>query len=260
MKQSPEPFWEEQELLGAIDRRRLPWHIAVIMDGNGRWAQRRGLPRTFGHQAGVEALMDIVSLCSELKIKVLTVYGFSTENWKRPPDEINNIMSLIVRYLNSQINELCRKGVRVKHLGEPGGLPEEVRKTLSEAEEKSRDNGGLIFNVAINYGGRQELIHAVCAIASLVAGGSLEVGRINDRTVADHLYTAKQPDPDLLIRTSGVSRISNFLLWQAAYSEIYIADELWPDFRRLSLLRALADYQQRERRYGGLKLKDKEGV
>lgn len=244
----------EKELLEIIDRQNLPGHIAIIMDGNGRWAQKRGLPRSLGHQAGVEALKDTIKLCCDLKIKVLTVYGFSTENWKRPPEEINSIMNLVVDYLNNEIKELCRKGVRVNPIGGLGGLPEKVRETLSMAVRQSRDNSGLIFNVALNYGGRQELTDAVCAIASSVAAGRIKVGQINTSTVADHLYTAGLPDPDLIIRTSGVSRISNFLLWQSAYSEIYITDVLWPDFKQRHLLRALAVYQQRERRYGGLKL------
>jgi len=252
--ESPYVHLNEKELLEIIDRQNLPGHIAIIMDGNGRWAQKRGLPRSLGHQAGVEALKDTIKLCCDLKIKVLTVYGFSTENWKRPPEEINSIMNLVVDYLNNEIKELCRKGVRVNPIGGLGGLPEKVRETLSMAVRQSRDNSGLIFNVALNYGGRQELTDAVCAIASSVAAGRIKVGQINTSTVADHLYTAGLPDPDLIIRTSGVSRISNFLLWQSAYSEIYITDVLWPDFKQRHLLRALAVYQQRERRYGGLKL------
>lgn len=252
--ESPYVHLSEKELLEIIDSQNLPGHIAIIMDGNGRWAQKRGLPRTMGHQAGVESLKDIIKLCCDLRIKVLTVYGFSTENWKRPPIEVNSIMNLVVDYLNNEIKELCQKGVRVNPIGGLGGLPKKVRETLSMAVSQSRDNSGLIFNVALNYGGRQELTDAVCAIASSVAAGRIKVGQISTSTVADHLYTAGQPDPDLIIRSSGVSRISNFLLWQAAYSEICITDVLWPDFKRRHLLRALADYQQRERRYGGLKL------
>lgn len=252
--ESPYEYLNEKELLEIIDSQNLPGHIAIIMDGNGRWAQKKGLPRFMGHQAGAESLKEIILLCCDLKIKVLTVYGFSTENWKRPKEEVNSIMNLIVDYLNNEIKELCRKGVRVNHIGGLGGLPEKVGETLSMAGRLSRDNSGLVFNVALNYGGRQELTDAVCAIASSVAAGRLKAGQINAGTVSDHLYTAGQPDPDLIIRTSGVSRISNFLLWQSAYSEICITEVLWPDFKRRHLLQALADYQQRERRYGGLKL------
>lgn len=244
---------QEQDLLKIIDRQKLPRHIAIIMDGNGRWAQKRGLPRSFGHRAGVESLKEIVNICCELKIEVLTVYGFSTENWNRPRVEVENLMNLLVEFLNVEIEELCKKGVRVNPIGIWEELPQLARETLAMAAQRSRDNCGLILNLALNYGGRLEITEAVRAIVSAVEEGRLKASRIDLQTVADHLYTAGQPDPDLLIRTSGDFRISNFLLWQLAYTEIWLTNEFWPDFRRRHLLSALVDYQRRERRFGGLK-------
>lgn len=242
----------EQDLMQAIDRQKLPRHIAIIMDGNGRWAQKRGLPRCCGHRAGVESLEEIVDTCCELGIEVLTVYGFSTENWNRPREEIDNLMQLLVEYLNMEIEALCTKGVRVNPIGNLVALPPAARDTLAMAARRSRNNGGLILNLAVNYGGRLEITRAVRAIAFAVEEGRLQAGNIDLQTVADRLYTAGQPDPDLLIRTSGDFRISNFLLWQLAYTEIWITGEFWPDFRRRHLLDALVDYQRRERRFGGI--------
>lgn len=242
----------EQDLLATIDRQKLPRHIAIIMDGNGRWALKQGLPRSLGHLAGMESLKDIVNICCELKIEVLTVYGFSTENWKRPQQEINYLMDLTIEYLKKEIDELCEKGVKVNSIGILKELPQSVQDTISNSVERSRDNSGLIFNLALNYGGRVEITEAVRAIAAAVEVGCLRASQIDIQTITDHLYTAGQPDPDLLIRTAGDCRISNFLLWQLAYSEIWFSNVLWPDFRRQHLLSALVDYQRRERRFGGL--------
>lgn len=244
---------EIRELLQKIDLNRLPGHVAIIMDGNGRWAMRRGLPRAFGHRAGVESLRDIVKACSELKIKILTVYAFSTENWKRPQEEVSVLMDLLVEYINKEIEELCENGVRINPIGRLEDMPVPALAALNMASERSRNNQGMILNVAINYGGRTEILDAVRAIAIKVKEGSLDVGQLDGNVISKHLYTAGQPDPDLLIRPSGDFRISNFLLWQLAYTEFWFTKVLWPDFRRVHLLEAIVEYQRRERRFGGLK-------
>lgn len=242
-----------EKLLKLIDRNKLPKHIAIIMDGNGRWAKQRGLPRSLGHRAGVESLRDIVKICSELKIRILTVYAFSTENWKRPQEEINILMDLLVEYMYKEIDELCQNGVRVNPIGKLEELPLSAREALDMAVERSRKNKGLILNLALNYGGRAEIIDVVQAIASDLEKGHIKKEQIDGKTISDRLYTAGQPDPDLLIRPSGDFRISNFLLWQLAYTEFWLTSVMWPDFRRVHLLRALVDFQRRERRFGGLK-------
>ncbi|MDD3653063.1 MAG: isoprenyl transferase [Desulfotomaculaceae bacterium] len=243
---------EAQELLKVIDKQKLPRHIAIIMDGNGRWAQRRGMPRASGHRAGIESLRDVIKLCCELNIDFLTVYAFSTENWKRPQDEVNILMGLLVEYINKEINELHQNGVRINPIGRLEELPRLALDALIKAVELTRDNKKLVLNVALNYGGRTEIIDAIRAIAANVEAGSLKAGQIDDRMVSEHLYTANQPDPDLLIRPSADFRISNFLLWQLAYTEFWFTSTLWPDFRRIHLLQALIDFQKRERRFGGL--------
>jgi undecaprenyl diphosphate synthase len=242
-----------EKLLQKIDLSRMPMHIAIIMDGNGRWANSRGLPRYFGHKAGVESLRDIVRACSEFKIQVLTVYAFSTENWKRPQEEINILMDLLVEYLHKEINELCDEGVRVNPIGKLEELPESAVKALRMAVERSSGNDGLILNLALNYGGRAEIIEAVRAIAANVKNGVMSVEQIDGNTISGHLYTSGQPDPDLLIRPAGDFRISNFLLWQLAYTEFWHTPVMWPDFRRNHLINAIIEYQRRERRFGGLK-------
>lgn len=244
---------EINKLLKRIDYGRLPGHVAIIMDGNGRWANRRGLPRVFGHRAGVESLRDIVKACSELKIKVLTVYAFSTENWKRPQEEVNVLMDLLVEYLNNEIEELCENGVKINPVGRLNDLPLPAVKALRIASERSLSNQGLVLNIAVNYGGRTEILDAVRAIAVKVKDGSLNVEQVDGNVISSHLYTAGQPDPDLLIRPAGDFRISNFLLWQLAYTEFWLTNVLWPDFRRVHLLEAIVEYQRRERRFGGLK-------
>ncbi|WP_347488787.1 isoprenyl transferase [Desulfoscipio sp. XC116] len=243
---------KEQNLLEVIDSDKLPRHIAIIMDGNGRWALKQGFPRSQGHRAGMDALNDIVDVCCDLKIEVLTVYGFSTENWRRPQGEIDYLMSLTIEYLNRKLEELCAKKIRVNPIGNLEEFPKPVRDILAKSAKQSRDNKKLIFNLALNYGGRIEITDAVRSIARAVEAGSLQASQIDIQTVSEHLYTAGQPEPDLLIRTGGDFRISNFLLWQLAYSEIWVTDLMWPDFRRQHLLKALVDYQRRERRFGGL--------
>jgi len=243
----------EEKLLENIDRKNLPRHIAIIMDGNGRWAEKKGLPRTFGHRAGVESLRDVVKACSELGVNVLTVYAFSTENWKRPREEIDTLMDLLVEYVYKEIDELCQNGVRVNPIGRINELPADVQKALQYAFDKTIGNKGLVLNLALNYGGRAEVADAVKTIARVVAEGGMRVEDISEETIAGCLYTAGQPDPDLLIRPAGDFRVSNFLLWQLAYTEFWFTPVLWPDFRRFHLFQAIVDYQRRERRFGGLK-------
>lgn len=242
-----------EKLLAKMDRNRIPRHIAIIMDGNGRWANSRGLPRFFGHKAGVESLRDIVRACTEFNIQVLTVYAFSTENWKRPQEEVNVLMDLLVEYLYKEIEELCREGVKVNPIGKLEELPAGVIEALRMAVKRSGMNKGLILNLALNYGGRTEIVEAVRNIASNVKNGSLCPDQIDSNTISDYLYTSGQPDPDLLIRPSGDFRISNFLLWQLAYTEFWHTPVLWPDFRREHLISAIVAFQSRERRFGGLK-------
>lgn len=241
------------ELMAAIDGNRLPIHIAIIMDGNGRWATRRGLPRAMGHRAGVESLREIVNICSGLGIPHLTVYAFSTENWKRPKEEVNILMDLLVEYLKKEIAELNSKNVRVRAIGRISELPDRAVAALAEAEELTRKNTGLSLNLALNYGGRTEITEAVRKIAEMAKNGGIQLDQVNEELIASCLYTGGIPDPDLLIRPSGEQRISNFLLWQVAYAEFWYSPELWPDFRKVHLLQAILDYQTRQRRFGGLK-------
>lgn len=242
----------EKELKEKLDFSRLPGHIAIIMDGNGRWAVKRGLPRFAGHRAGVKSLKSIVELCVEIKIKVLTVYAFSTENWKRPQEEIDVLMNLLVEYINKEIEELHRNGVRVSTIGRIEDLPESARKAIEMAKKKTLNNTGLILNIALNYGGRMELVRAVKEIVKNIAENKLIPELIDEKTITRHLYTAGLPDPDLLVRPSGDFRVSNFLLWQLAYTEFWLTSVMWPDFKKVDLLQALIDFQGRERRFGGL--------
>jgi len=239
-------------LLARINRSRLPRHIAIIMDGNGRWAQRRGLPRTLGHRAGVESLRDVVKICVELGIGFLTVYAFSTENWKRPREEVNTLMSLLIEYLQREIDELHANGIRINPIGKLEDLPASAQKAVQMAKERTAANQGLTLNVALNYGSRRELVEAVRVLAQKARQGELDPVEIDEKTISNCLYTAGQPDPDLLIRPSGDYRVSNFLLWQLAYTEFWLTPVLWPDFRRIHLLQAIVDFQSRERRFGGL--------
>lgn len=233
----------------SIDLRRLPQHIAIIMDGNGRWAARRHLPRVEGHRAGIESVRDVVETAARLDIPVVTLYAFSVENWKRPHAEVNTLMLLLKRYIRSELSTLNRNNIRFKVIGRQDALARDVQDELELGMTRTANNSGMLFNIALNYGGRAEIVDA--ARRALAAGLSPE--DLDERTFAGFLYTAGLPDPDLLIRTSGEMRVSNFLLWQIAYAEIWVTETLWPDFRRRDLLEALVAYQKRDRRYGGLK-------
>jgi undecaprenyl diphosphate synthase len=240
-------------LAEAIDPDRLPAHIAIIMDGNGRWARRRSLPRIAGHRAGVEPVRITVETCARVGIKALTLYAFSVENWKRPRTEVEALWRLLRIYLRRELPEMLENDIRFEAIGRLDALPGFVQQELEAAREATSRNRGLQVNLAINYGGRAELVDAVNAlIAEARAEGRLDRLEITEQAIARRLYTSGLPDPDLLIRTSGEMRISNFLLWQIAYAELYVTETLWPDFRRSDLLKALIDYQKRDRRFGGL--------
>ena len=243
---------EDQALLRAIDFARLPRHVAVIMDGNGRWAKLRHKPRVEGHRAGIASVRDVVETSARLGLQVLTLYAFSVENWKRPQSEVTTLMGLLKRYLRSELDTLLRNNIRFRVIGRMEELPADVQDELRRGMERTADRSGLLFNIALNYGGRTEITDAVRRLAADVAAGRREAGAIDEDTLSSCLYTAGLPDPDLLIRTSGEMRVSNFLLWQIAYAEIWVTDVLWPDFRRKHLLQAVADFQKRERRYGGI--------
>jgi len=244
---------EEARLLEAVDAERLPKHVAVIMDGNGRWAQRRHLPRVAGHRAGVQSAREVIETCARLKIEALTLYAFSMENWRRPKAEIDFLMRLLREYLRKELPVIHKNNIRLLVIGRPDQLPEEVRRDVEQAMRLTAPNTGMKLAVALNYGGRAELVDAFNAILDHVRHNGVDTFRVDEQTIAAHLYTAGLPDPDLLIRTSGEMRVSNFLLWQIAYAEIYVTETLWPDFSRAQLFEALLDYQKRERRYGGLR-------
>lgn len=246
---------DEEKLLKSIEPERLPNHIAIIMDGNGRWALRRGMPRSYGHRAGVESLRTCVKLCTELGVKVLTCYAFSTENWKRPQEEVGILMKLLVEYLEKELQELHKNNVKLNAIGHLHELPQGAQRALEKAAKTTENNQGLILNLALSYGGRTEITDAVIKIANLVKNKEVEVEQINEAFISKFMYTAGMPDPDLLIRPSGEFRISNFLLWQLAYTEFWLSNVMWPDFKRVHLLQAIVDYQQRDRRFGGLKNK-----
>ncbi len=242
---------EIQERL--IQRGNLPRHIAIIMDGNGRWARQRGKKRIAGHRAGVDSVRDVVRAAGELGIEVLTLYVFSSENWKRPPQEVSALMNLLKETLEKETKELVENNVRVRTIGKIEQLPRSCQRALERTIELTSRNSGLILNLALNYGGRREIVEAVRRIASEVEGGKYKAEEIGEKAVSEHLFTAGLPDPDLLIRTSGEMRLSNFLLWQMAYTEIWVTDVLWPDFRRRHLYQAIESYQSRERRFGRVK-------
>ena len=236
---------------GQVDENRIPRHIAVIMDGNGRWAKRRGLPRTAGHKVGAEVFRKIATYCKELGVEYLTVYAFSTENWKRPADEVNTIMGLLKQYMLEAIDSMERDQIRLRFLGDMSALSPELQELARRTNEISSHIQGFQANVCLNYGGRDELRRAVTKIARETADGMLSPDAITEDTISDALDTAGTPDPELMIRTSGEERISNFLLWQIAYSEFFFSDTLWPDFDKKELERAIYYYQNRERRFGG---------
>ncbi|MEG2353257.1 MAG: isoprenyl transferase [Clostridium sp.] len=236
-----------------LDENNIPKHIGIIMDGNGRWAKSKGLPRTAGHKVGVETIREILVDCNKLGVKYLTIYAFSTENWRRPKEEVNTLMGLLIQYLRKELKEINNQGVVIKTIGEFSGLPELCRKEIREAEEKTKDNKGLTFNIALNYGGRDEIVHAVKELYKDIKVGNIEEKDISKAVFEKYLYTAGMPDPDIIIRTSGEQRLSNFLPWQAAYSELWFTDIYWPDFKKETLREAIYDYQNRERRFGGIK-------
>jgi undecaprenyl diphosphate synthase len=244
----------DEALLAEIDWARLPRHVAVIMDGNGRWAARRGQPRVAGHRAGVEAVRASVDTAARLGLGALTLYAFSTENWKRPRLEVDALMRMLKRYLRLELDEINRQNIRFQPIGRIDGLRDSVRRELERAVEGTRGNTGMVLSVALNYGGRAEIVDAVRAAARALAAEGRTAEEMTDEDISRHLYTRGLPELDMLVRTSGELRISNFLLWQAAYSEIYVTQTLWPDFRRADLLEAVVDFQRRDRRFGGLKL------
>ncbi len=241
-----------QELPADLARERLPKHVAVIMDGNGRWAKRQGLPRIMGHRRGVDALKDLLRCCRDWGVQALTAYAFSTENWGRPLEEVDFLMTLFERVLRQELREMMQEDVRITFVGNLPALPPSLQAEIERSMAETEHNKGIQFTVATNYGGRQEILQACRAIAAQVQQGQLQPDEIDEAVFERHLYTAGVCDPDLLIRTSGEMRISNFLLWQLAYSELYVTDTLWPDFDRTEFHRALAAYQQRHRRFGKL--------
>jgi undecaprenyl diphosphate synthase len=244
----------ERRLFDQIDLARLPRHIAIIMDGNGRWAKGRGLPRVEGHRAGIASVRETVETCARLDVPVLTLYAFSVENWKRPRSEVDVLMKLLKQYLRLELSTLMKNDIRFRVLGRLPELPGDVVSELEAGMERTRNNRGLLFNIALNYGGRAEIVDACQRIVDeAVARG--EAPTIDEVLFSRHLYTAGIADPDLMIRTSGELRVSNFLLWQIAYAEIWVTDTLWPDFRKRELFEAIIDYQKRDRRYGGIATK-----
>src|SRR5688572_5677940 len=242
------PGGPEEALARQIEMDRLPRHVAIIMDGNGRWAGQRHLPRVEGHRSGIDSVRDVVETSARLGLDVLTLYAFSVENWKRPVSEVSTLMMLLKRYLRLELNTLLRNNIRFRVIGRVEDLAPDVRSELVLGEEKTASNTGMLFNIALNYGGRAEIVEAV---KRLISSG-VAADELDEERFAGFLYTAGQPDPDLLIRTSGEMRVSNFLLWQIAYAEIWVTDTLWPDFRKRHLLEAILAYQKRDRRYGGI--------
>lgn len=230
----------------------IPRHIAIIMDGNGRWAKKRGLPRKYGHRVGVESVREIVRACSSLGVEYLTLYTFSKENWTRPPEEVTTLMSMLRFLLRREVDDLNRRNVAIRAIGRIEDLPEDVKKELKRAVELTKNNTGLKLYLALSYGGRAEILDAAKSLAIDYANGKVDLDKLTEEDFWDYLYDPSLPEPDLLIRTSGEQRISNFLLWQIAYTELYITPTLWPDFRRKHLVEAIKEYNRRERRFGGL--------
>jgi undecaprenyl diphosphate synthase len=244
----------DEALLAHVDWSRLPRHVAIIMDGNGRWAALRGKQRIAGHRAGVEAVRSAVDTGARLGLHALTLYAFSTENWKRPRLEVDALMRMLKRYLRLELDEIDRQNIRFRTIGRTEALHASVRREIDRATAQTAGNTGMVLSVALNYGGRAEIVDAVRAALATLAAEGRAAEEITEEDIDRHLYTSDLPELDLLVRTSGELRISNFLLWQAAYAEIYVTETLWPDFRRTHLLEAVLDYQRRDRRFGGLKL------
>ena len=243
---------EEAELLAKLEAKSLPQHLAIIMDGNGRWAQRRHLPRAAGHRSGVKAARSIIETCSRLHLQCLTLYAFSLENWRRPQAEVQFLMRLLREYLKRELPTIQKNNIRLLFIGRSANLPEGVRMDMEESMDITARNTGMRLILALNYGGRAEIVDAFNALLERARGNGGDSFSVDEESISENLYTAGLPDPDLLIRTSGEMRVSNFLLWQIAYAEIYVAQTLWPDFSRARLFEALLDFQKRERRYGGL--------
>ncbi len=233
-----------------LDKDRLPSHIAIIMDGNGRWAEARNKPRLFGHKAGAGSVQDVVEACRELGVKVLTLYAFSSENWNRPEQEVSGLMSILKTYLSSELNRMLKNGIQLRCIGDMQMLPDGPRDALFKAIDKTSANSEMVLNLALSYGGRDEMTRAVRKLAQDCMDGKIAPGDISPEDIESRLDTVGLPDPDLLIRTGGEARLSNFLLWQASYAEIYFTSTMWPDFKRNELVEAILDYQQRQRRFG----------
>jgi undecaprenyl diphosphate synthase len=244
----------DENLLASIDWNRLPRHVAIIMDGNGRWAAQRGQPRIAGHRAGVEAVRAAVDSGARLGLGALTLYAFSTENWKRPRYEVDALMRMLRKYLRLELDEINRQNIRFQTIGRTEALAPTVRQEIARASERTASNTGMVLSVALNYGGRAEIVDACRAAVRRLQAEGKSIDELSEDQIERELYTRNLPELDLLVRTSGELRISNFLLWQSAYAEIYVTETLWPDFRRVHLLEAVVDYQQRSRRFGGLKL------
>jgi undecaprenyl diphosphate synthase len=243
---------EEAELLGKLDLTRLPRHVAVIMDGNGRWAQRKHLPRVAGHRVGTQTARSTIETCARLHIEALTLYAFSAENWRRPKTETDFLMQLLREYLRTEMPLIQRNNIRMRFLGRASELPAGVQQDMRNAEEKTAGNGGMVLCLALNYGGRAEIVDSINAILQERRAQGNNVASISEDDLSGRLYTKGLPDPDLLIRTSGEMRVSNFLLWQIAYAELFVTETLWPDFNRARLLESFVEFQKRERRYGGI--------
>ena len=242
-----------RNLLAQINMEYLPKHIAIIMDGNGRWASKRNMPRSFGHKAGAEALRRTAEICREIGIPILTVFAFSTENWQRPTDEVDFLMKLFSEYLRREVKTMNEQQIRLSILGEQQRLPQFVQDQIAKAIQATANNDKMVLNIAVNYGSRREIVLAAQQLAQEAAAGIISVDQIDEALMSSKMFTAGEADPDLVIRPSGEQRLSNFLLWQAAYSELYFADLLWPDFNKSDVLRAIIDYQHRQRRFGKVK-------
>ena len=251
--QSLKPGDREWRIATGLDQKRLPAHIAIIMDGNGRWARQRNFPRILGHKAGISSVRTVVEACAQIGIEALTLYAFSVENWKRPRHEVEGLWRLLRYYLRRELPSLMRNDIQLVAIGRIESLPEAAQRELHSAIEKTSSNRGMRLNLAVNYGGRTELVDAVNAmLENARLEGNLDALEITEESISEHLYTAGLKDPDLLIRTSGEMRLSNFLLWQIAYAELYVTETLWPDFGKSDLLEAISEYQSRDRRFGGL--------
>ena len=245
-------FFSKKKKVTEIDMLHLPKHIGVIMDGNGRWAKKRGLPRSAGHSAGAETLKKIVTEANNLGVKYITVYAFSTENWKRPKEEVDFLMNLLLDYLRNAEKTLSGENVVIRAIGSRKELTKEIQEQIVKTEEFTKNNTGIVMNIALNYGGREEITNAARELSKKAVSGEIKPDDINDEMLSDYLYTKNQPDIDLLIRTSGEQRLSNFMLWQVSYAEMWFTDKLWPDFKPADLHKAIADFQNRGRRFGGI--------